>query len=344
MAVAESTIQRNWRDLIKPKRLEVDPDTLTPTYGKFVGEPFERGFGITIGNALRRILLSSLQGAAITSVRIDGVLHEFSTIPGVTEDVTDIILNLKDVRLKLHGEGPKVIRIKADKEGVVRAGDIVTDGTVEILNPELPIATLSKNARLEMEMTVKLGRGYVPAERNKEEDAPIGTIPIDSIFSPIRKVNYTVTNARVGQITDYDKLTLEVWTDGSVRPEDAVAYAAKILKDQLSIFINFEEEAEPVLAPAAEDQAKLNENLFKSVDELELSVRSANCLKNADIRTIGELVQKTEAEMLKTKNFGRKSLNEIKEILAEMGLSLGMKLENFPTREERRKLEEAKGT
>ncbi len=343
MAVAESTIQRNWRDLIKPKRLEVDPDTLTPTYGKFVGEPFERGFGITIGNALRRILLSSLQGAAITSVRIDGVLHEFSTIPGVTEDVTDIILNLKDVRLKMHAEGPKIIRIKADKEGVVRAADIVTDETVEILNPDLPIATLSKNARLEMEMTVKQGRGYVPAERNKEEDAPIGTIPIDSIFSPIRKVNYTVTNARVGQITDYDRLTLEVWTNGSVRPEDAVAYAAKILKDQLSIFINFEEEAEPVLTPAAEDAARLNENLFKSVEELELSVRSANCLKNAGIKTIGELVQRTEAEMLKTKNFGRKSLNEIKEILAEMGLTLGMKLDNFPPAEERRRLEEAKG-
>jgi DNA-directed RNA polymerase subunit alpha len=342
MAVAENTIHRNWRDLIRPKRLEVDPDTLTPTYGKFVGEPFERGFGITIGNALRRILLSSLQGAAITAVRIDGVLHEFSTIPGVAEDVTDIILNLKDVKLRMHAEGPKTIRIKADKEGVVRAGDIVHDETIEVLNPDLHVATLSKNARLEMEMSVKHGRGYIPAERNKEEDAPIGTIPIDSIFSPIRKVNYTVSNARVGQITDYDKLTLEVWTNGSVRPEDAVAYAAKILKDQLAIFINFEEEAEALPTPAAEEQAKLNENLFKSVDELELSVRSANCLKNADIRYIGELVQKTEAEMLKTKNFGRKSLNEIKEILAEMGLSLGMKLDNFPTREERRRLEEGK--
>jgi DNA-directed RNA polymerase subunit alpha len=342
MAVAENTIHRNWRDLIRPKRLEVDPDTLTPTYGKFVGEPFERGFGITIGNALRRILLSSLQGAAITAVRIDGVLHEFSTIPGVAEDVTDIILNLKDVKLRMHAEGPKTIRIKADKEGVVRAGDIVHDETIEVLNPDLHVATLSKNARLEMEMSVKHGRGYIPAERNKEEDAPIGTIPIDSIFSPIRKVNYTVSNARVGQITDYDKLTLEVWTNGSVRPEDAVAYAAKILKDQLAIFINFEEAAEALPTPAAEEQAKLNENLFKSVDELELSVRSANCLKNADIRYIGELVQKTEAEMLKTKNFGRKSLNEIKEILAEMGLSLGMKLDNFPTREERRRLEEGK--
>ncbi|HWP34284.1 MAG TPA: DNA-directed RNA polymerase subunit alpha [Thermodesulfobacteriota bacterium] len=336
-------MQRNWRDLIKPKRLEVEQETLTPTYGKFIAEPLERGYGITLGNALRRVLLSSLQGAAITAVRIDGVLHEFSTIPGVTEDVTDIILNLKEVRLRMHGEGPKVIRIKADKEGEVRAGDIITDETVEILNPELHIATLSRNARLEMEMVVKQGRGYVPAERNKEENQPIGTIPIDAIFSPIRKVNYTVTNARVGQMTDYDKLTLEVWTNGGVRPEDAVAYAAKILKEQLSIFINFEEEAEPVVAPkVAEERAKINEHLYKSVDELELSVRSANCLKNADIKYIGELVQKTEAEMLKTKNFGRKSLNEIKEILAEMGLSLGMKVD-FPTREERRRMEEAKG-
>jgi DNA-directed RNA polymerase subunit alpha len=343
MAVAEGIMHRNWRDLIKPKRLEVEPDSLTPTYGKFVGEPFERGFGITIGNALRRILLSSLQGAAISAVRIDGVLHEFSTIPGVAEDVTDIVLNLKDVRLKMHAEGPKTIRIKADKEGDVRAGDIVHDDTIEILNPELHIATLSKSARLEMEMTVKHGRGYIPADRNKEEDQPIGTIPIDSIFSPVRKVNYTVTNARVGQITDYDKLILEIWTNGSVRPEDAVAFAAKILKDQLSIFINFEEETEAAAAPAPEETAKLNENLFKSVDELELSVRSANCLRNAGIRTIGELVQKTEAEMLKTKNFGRKSLNEIKEILAEMGLTLGMKLDNFPTVEERRKSEEARG-
>jgi DNA-directed RNA polymerase subunit alpha len=263
-------------------------------------------------------------------------------VPGVAEDVTDIVLNLKDVRIKMHAEGPKTIRIKADKEGVVRAGDIVHDDTVEVLNPDLHIATLSKNARLEMEMTVKHGRGYIPADRNKEEDAPIGTIAIDSIFSPVRKVNYTVSNARVGQITDYDKLTLEVWTNGSVRPEDAVAYAAKILKDQLSIFINFEEEAEGGGLAAPEETAKLNENLFKSVDELELSVRSANCLKNADIRYIGELVQKSEAEMLKTKNFGRKSLNEIKEILSEMGLSLGMKLDSFPTREERRKLEEGK--
>ncbi|NIS62243.1 MAG: DNA-directed RNA polymerase subunit alpha [Proteobacteria bacterium] len=325
-------MQRNWKELIKPKKLEVERETLTPFYGKFYAEPFERGFGITIGNSLRRILLSSLQGAAITSVKIDGVLHEFTSIPGVTEDVTDIILNLKEVKIKLHADGPKTIRIETEGEGVVRAGDIVTDDTIEIMNPDHPIATLSPDGKLKMEMVVKRGKGYVPAERNKEEDQPIGTIPIDAIFSPITKVNYTVTNARVGQITDYDKLTVEVWTNGCVRPEDAVAYAAKILKDQLSIMINFEEEDETDEEEMEHEQEQLNENLFKSVDELELSVRSANCLKHADIRLIGELVQKTESEILGTKNFGRKSLNEIKEILAEMGLSLGMKLENFPAK------------
>ncbi|MFB0508275.1 MAG: DNA-directed RNA polymerase subunit alpha [Thermodesulfobacteriota bacterium] len=323
-------MQRNWKDLIKPKKLEVERETLTPFYGKFYAEPFERGFGITIGNSLRRILLSSLQGAAITSVNIDGVLHEFTSIPGVTEDVTDIILNLKEVKIKLHADGPKTIRIEKEGEGMVRAGDIITDDTIEIMNPDHPIATLSPDGKLKMEMVVKRGKGYVPAERNKEEDQPIGTIPIDAIFSPVTKVNYTVTNARVGQITDYDKLTVEVWTNGCVRPEDAVAYAAKILKDQLSIMINFEEEDETDEEEMEHEQEQLNENLFKSVDELELSVRSANCLKHADIRLIGELVQKTESEILATKNFGRKSLNEIKEILAEMGLSLGMKLENFP--------------
>ncbi len=325
-------VQKSWRDLIRPKRLEVEQDTLTPFYGKFTAEPLERGFGITIGNSLRRILLSSLQGAAITSVKIDGVLHEFSAIPGVKEDVTEIILNLKEVRLKLHTEGPKTIRIKAEGPKVLKAGDIITGDAVEILNPDHPIATLSRDAKLSMEMSVKMGRGYVPAERNKEEHQPIGTIPMDAIFSPIKKVNYTVTNARVGQITDYDKLTLEVWTDGSLSPEEAVAHAAKILKDQLSIFITFEEgeeEETSVQEPTGETE-KLNENLFRSVDELELSVRSANCLKHADIKLIGDLVQKTEAEILATKNFGRKSLNEIKEILAEMGLSLGMKLENWP--------------
>ncbi len=327
-------MQRNWKDLIKPKKLEVERETLTPFYGKFYAEPFERGFGITIGNSLRRILLSSLQGAAITSVKIDGVLHEFTSIPGVTEDVTDIILNLKEVKIKLHADGPKTAQIEAKGEGVVRAGDIITDDTIEIMNPDHPIAALSPDGKLKMEMMVKRGKGYVPAERNKEEGQPIGTIAIDAIFSPITKVNYTVTNARVGQITDYDKLTLEVWTNGCVRPEDAVAYAAKILKDQLSIMINFEEEDETDEEEFDEEQELLNENLFKSVDELELSVRSANCLKHADIKLIGELVQKTESEILATKNFGRKSLNEIKEILAEMGLSLGMKLENFPAQAE----------
>jgi DNA-directed RNA polymerase subunit alpha len=332
---------KNLKDLIRPKRLEMEKETLTSFYGKFVAEPFERGFGITIGNSLRRILLSSLQGAAITSVKIDGVLHEFSAIPGVKEDVTEIILNLKEVRLKLHTEGPKTIRVKTEGPRVLRAGDIQTGDSVEILTPEHYIATLSKDAKLSIEMVVKMGRGYVPAERNKEENQPIGTIPIDAIFSPIKKVNYTVTNARVGQITDYDRLTLEVWTDGSLSPEEAVAHAAKILKNQLSIFITFEEEEEAeMVTPAGQEEIeKLNENLFRSVDELELSVRSANCLKHANIKLIGDLVQKTEAEILATKNFGRKSLNEIKEILSEMGLSLGMKLESWPPKKAEEEME-----
>jgi DNA-directed RNA polymerase subunit alpha len=321
--------------------LEVEKETLTPFYGKFIAEPFERGFGITIGNSLRRILLASLQGAAITSVKIDGVLHEFSTIPGVKEDVTEIILNLKEVRLKLHTEGPKIIRVKTEGPKVLKAGDMLTGDAVEILNPEHYIATLSRDAKLSMEMMVKMGRSYVPAERNKEENQPIGTLPMDAIFSPIKKVNYTVTNARVGQITDYDKLTLEVWTDGSLNSEEAVAHAAKILKEQLSIFITFEEEAEAemVTSGGQEEIERLNENLFRSVDELELSVRSANCLKHANIRLIGDLVQKTEAEILATKNFGRKSLNEIKEILTEMGLSLGMNLENWPPKTTKEEME-----
>jgi DNA-directed RNA polymerase subunit alpha len=319
--------------------VEIEKETLTPFYGKFTAEPFERGFGITIGNSLRRILLSSLQGAAITSVRIDGVLHEFSTIPGVKEDVTEIILNLKEVRLKLHTEGPKTIRLKTEGPKVLKAGDIITGDAVEILNPEHYLATLSKDAKLSMEMTVKMGKGYVSAERNKEENQPIGTIPIDAIFSPIKKVNYTVTNARVGQITDYDRLTLEVWTDGSLSPEEAVAQASKILKDQLTIFITFEEEEEMEVSGDEGGKKGLNENLFRSVDELELSVRSANCLKHANIKLIGDLVQKTEAEILATKNFGRKSLNEIKEILAEMGLSLGMKVENWPPKKEQEEME-----
>lgn len=325
-------VQKSWKDLIRPKKLEAEKETLTPFYGKFTAEPFERGFGITIGNSLRRILLSSLQGAALTSVKIDGVLHEFSAIPGVKEDVTEIILNLKEVRLKLHTEGPKTIRVKAEGPRVLKAGDILTGDAVEILNPDHTIATLSRDGKLSMEMVAKVGRGYVPAERNRDENQPIGTLPMDAIFSPIKKVNYTVTNARVGQITDYDKLTLELWTDGSLNPEEAVAHAAKILKDQLSIFVTFEEseEEEITVQEHQGDMDKLNENLFRSVDELELSVRSANCLKHADIRLIGDLVQKTEAEILATKNFGRKSLNEIKEILLEMGLGLGMKLDNWP--------------
>ncbi len=334
-------MQKSWKDLIRPKRLEVEKETLTPFYGKFAAEPFERGFGITIGNSLRRILLSSLQGAAITSVKIDGVLHEFSTIPGAKEDVTEIILNLKEVRLKLHTEGPKTIRLKAEGPKVLKAGDMITGDAVEILNPDHYIATLSRDGKLSIEMVVKMGRGYVPAERNKEESQPIGTIPMDAIFSPIKKVNYTVTNARVGQITDYDKLTLEVWTDGSINPEEAVAHSAKILKEQLSIFITFEEEEEAEGAYAEEEVEKeaFNENLLRSVDELELSVRSANCLKHANIKLIGDLVQKTEAEILATKNFGRKSLNEIKEILTEMGLSLGMKLDNWPPKKSEEEME-----
>jgi DNA-directed RNA polymerase subunit alpha len=327
-------MERNWRELMKPKRLERDEGSYSRFYGKFSCEPLERGFGITMGNALRRILLSSVQGAAITSVKIDGVLHEFSSIPGVREDVTDIVLNLKEVRLKLHGEEPKTVYAEKAGNGSLTAGDLVCPPEVEVLNPEAHIAHLSKDAKLRMEMQVKLGKGYVPAERNREEGAPIGVIPMDATFSPIRKVNYVVTQARVGQITDYDRLTMEIWTDGSVKPEDALGYAAKILKEQVSVFINFEEETEPKKAQEIQEETPLNENLFRTVEELELSVRSANCLKNANIRYIGELVQKSEAEMLKTKNFGRKSLNEIKEILTEMGLTLGMKLEGFPSREE----------
>jgi DNA-directed RNA polymerase subunit alpha len=333
-------MQKSWKDLIRPKRLEVEKETLTPTYGRFTAEPFERGFGITIGNSLRRILLSSLQGGAITSMKVDGVLHEFSTIPGTKEDITEIILNLKEVRLKLHTEGPKTIRVKAEGPKVLKAGDIITGDAVEILNPDHYIATLSRDGKLSMEMVVKMGRGYVSAERNKEEGQPIGTIPMDAIFSPIKKVNYTVTNARVGQITDYDKLILEVWTDGSLNPEEAVAHAAKILKDQLSIFITFEEEEEEVSYPEDEEEKEaFNENLLRSVDELELSVRSANCLKHANIKLIGDLVQRTEAEILATKNFGRKSLNEIKEILTEMGLSLGMKLDHWPPKKSEEEME-----
>jgi DNA-directed RNA polymerase subunit alpha len=332
---------KNWRELIKPKRIEIDAGRSTPTYGRFICEPLERGFGITIGNSLRRILLSSLQGAAVVSVKFDGVRHEFSTIPGVLEDVTDIILNLKEIKLKILDEEEAVVRLAREGEGEVKAGDIDTGDLVEILNPDQHIATMNKEAKLSMEMVVRTGKGYVPAEKTKGKDQPIGVIPMDAVFSPIQRVNYMITNARVGQITDYDKLTLEVWTDGSVVPEDAVAFAAKILKEQMSPFINFEEEPEPVEEEEEEKEEKLNENLFRPVSELELSVRSANCLKNANITLIGELVQRTEAEMLKTKNFGRKSLNEIKAILDDMGLSLGMKLDNFPPADKSDEMEEA---
>jgi DNA-directed RNA polymerase subunit alpha len=322
-------IYKNWTDLIKPKKLEVDGETHNRFYGKFSCEPLERGFGITLGNALRRVLLSSLRGSAITAVRIQDVFHEFSAIPGVIEDVTEILLNLKQVRLKMTGDGMKILRLEGRGQTELKAGNIQTDGTVEILNPEHHIASLSADGALSLEMTARTGKGFVPAEANKEEDQRIGFIPLDASFSPIRKVNYVVTQARVGQRTDYDKLTLEVWTDGSLGPENAVAFAAKILKEHLSMFINFEEEPEGLEERAMEEPPALNENLYRSVNELELSVRAANCLKNASIRYIGELVQKTEQEMLKTKNFGRKSLNEIKEILTEMGLHLGMKLESF---------------
>jgi len=330
-------ISKNWRDLIKPKSLLVDRESLKPTYGKFVGEPFERGFGITIGNSLRRVLLSSIQGAAFTQVKIDGVLHEFTSIPEVSEDVTDIVLNLKEVQLKMESWEAKDCKVDAKGPCEVKASDIQTDASVEILNPDHHIATVSERGHLKMDLKACRGRGYIPAEMNKDPEAEVGVIPMDAIFSPIKKVNYQVTNARVGQMTDYDKLTLEIWTDGSVHPEDAVAYASKILKEQLTIFINFPEEDVSAEEERNEEQERLMESLMRSVDELELSVRSANCLENANIKSIGDLVQKTEAEMLKTKNFGRKSLKEIKDILAEMGLSLGMKLENWPPREIKKK-------
>jgi DNA-directed RNA polymerase subunit alpha len=324
-------VASNWRDLIRPRKLEVEPETLTDSYGRFTCEPLERGFGTTLGNGIRRVLLSSLKGAAITAVKIEGAMHEFTSLPNVAEDVTDIVLNLKEVIVRCVDSKPRTVRLEKDGEGRVTAGDIQLVDGVEVLNPEHVIMNCSKGAKVRMELEIGTGRGYVPAERNKTPNMPIGMIPIDALFSPIRKVNFQVTNARVGQQTDYDRLTLEVWTNGTVRPEDAVAYAAKIFKDQLSIFINFQEQPEPVQEPlVSEEQQKLSEHLWKSVDDLELSVRSANCLQNANIRYIGELVQKTESEMLKTKNFGRKSLKEIKEILSSMGLSLGMKLDGWP--------------
>lgn len=335
-------VARNWRDLIRPKSLSVETETLSPVYGRFVCEPLERGFGITLGNSLRRVLLSSLQGAAITAVKIDGALHEFTSVPDVVEDVTTIVLNMKEVVVRAHSPRTHVVRIEKDGPAEVKASDIQSNDQIEVLNPDHVICTVAKGGRFSAELTITVGRGYVPSERTKQPGQPIGTIAIDALYSPLRKVNYTVTNARVGQMTDYDKLTLEVWTDGSVKPQDAVAYAAKILKDQLTIFINFEEEPEAVSSVKEEDEP-LNENLFRSVEELELSVRSANCLQNANIHLIGELVQRTESEMLKTKNFGRKSLKEIKEILADMGLSLGMRIDNWPQMLDRWKQQQANG-
>jgi DNA-directed RNA polymerase subunit alpha len=323
-------MHRNWQDLITPNNVEIA--ALTDTYGKFIAKPLERGYGITLGNSLRRVLLSSINGAAIVAVRIEGVDHELSTITGVKEDVTDIILNLKQVNIRYLGENDARITLKSKGDGVLRAGDIQASSDVEILNPDQHIATVGEDGTLSMEMIVRHGRGYVSADANRTESIPTGYIVTDSIFAPVRRVAYNVSNARVGQMTDYDKLTLEVWTNAAVRPDDALAYAAKILKEQLTIFINFDE-SEEVEARGSEEtieaRPQLNENLFKTVDSLELSVRAANCLENANIKYIGELVTKTEAEMLKTKNFGRKSLNEIKDILAEMGLSLGMKIDGF---------------
>jgi len=314
-----------WKGFQKPKRLVCNMDTLTDKYGQFSAQPFERGFGTTIGNALRRVLLSSIEGGAITAVKIEGVMHEFSSIPGVVEDATDIILNLKQIPLKMHTEGPKTLYLIVDKQGEVTSRMIQEDADVEILDKDVYIATVSEGGSLHIEMRVKIGRGYVSAEKNFDEDLPIGYIPVDSVHSPIRKVNYTVEAARLGQMTDYDKLTLDVWTNGAVTPQDAIGLAAKLLKDHTATFINIEEEPEMEQAPPEKPAAVYNENLDRSVEELELSVRSYNCLKNANITTIRELVQKSEQEMLKTKNFGRKSLNEIKEILSAMGLSLGMK-------------------
>jgi len=331
---SDELMYMNWQELMTPEKVQV---TSNPSYCKFVCEPLERGFGITIGNSLRRIILSSLYGAAIVSVKFDVVMHEFSAIPGVLEDVSEIILNLKQVRFKVTDPEPRTVRIDASGEGPVMAGDIISDdGHCEVLNKKQPIATLSEKASLKLEMKVKVGKGYSLAEANKDEDAPAGTIPIDAVFSPIKRVNFTVGNARIGQRTDYDKLTMEIWTDGSVAPEDAIAYAAKILKEQMTLFINFDEQLQPKPDIKTEERQppQFNDNLYRSVEELELSVRSANCLKNADIIKIYQLVSKTEPEMLKTKNFGRKSLNEIKEVLTEMGLSLGMKIEGFTPPEE----------
>ncbi len=326
-------MQKNWRDLIKPKKLDIDNDTLSNTYTKFVIEPLERGFGVTMGSSLRRVLMSSLRGGAITSVKIDGVLHEFSSIDGVKEDVSDIILSLKQVRLKVHGDENRTLKVNLKGAGDFTASDIQCDAGVEVLNPTLHIATLSNDAEINMELTASVGKGYMSADANDDPDLPVGSIPIDAIFNPVVRVNFDVSNARVGQRTDYDKLTLEVWTTGAITPQDAVAVASKILKDQYSVFITFEE-MEEEFDERKDDTPKFNPNLFKTVDEMELSVRSANCLKNANIKFIGEMVMKTDQEMLRTKNFGRKSLNEIKELLHSMELDFGMNVEGFPSRDE----------
>jgi len=322
-------IHKNWQELIKPNKLEVYPGAEAGRTATVVAEPLERGFGLTLGNALRRVLLSSLQGAAVKAVQIDGVLHEFSSIAGVREDVTDIVLNIKEIAIKMQGEGPKRMVVRKQGPGTVTAGDIQTVSDIEVLNPELVLCTLDEGAEIRMEFTVDTGKGYVTADRNRPEDAPIGLIPVDSLYSPVKKVSYRVENTREGQILDYDKLTLTVETDGSLSPDDAVAYAARILQDQLAIFVNFEEPKKEPTEVAIPELA-FNPALLKKVDELELSVRSANCLKNDNIVYIGDLIQKSEGEMLRTPNFGRKSLNEIKEVLAQMGLHLGMEVANWP--------------
>ena len=323
------SIQKNWQELIKPNKLEVTAGDDPRRMATAIAEPLERGFGLTLGNALRRILLSSLQGAAITSIHIDGVLHEFSSIPGVREDVTDIVLNIKDIAIKYQGEGVKRVTLKKTGPGVVTAGDIQTTGDVQILNPDLVICTLDEGAEIRIEFTINTGKGYVPADRNRAEDAPIGLIPVDSLYSPVRKVSYRVENTREGQVLDYDKLSLTIETNGAISPEDALAYSARILQDQLNVFVNFEEPRREEATPSI-PQLAFNPALLKKVDELELSVRSANCLKNDNIVYIGDLIQKSEAEMLRTPNFGRKSLNEIKEVLAQMGLHLGMEVPGWP--------------
>ena len=322
-------LQKNWTEMIKPSRLDIQPGPDAKRVAKVVAEPLERGFGLTLGNALRRVLLSSLQGAAVTSMHVDGVLHEFSSIPGVREDLTDVVLNVKSIALRMYGDGPKRMRLRSEGPGEVTAGQIETGHDIEVMNPDLVICTLDDGARIDMDLTVETGKGYIPGSQNRPEDAPIGLIPVDAMFSPVRKVSYKVENTRVGQVTDYDKLTMEIETNGAVTPEDSVALAARILQEQLQLFINFDEPA----VREYEDQPSeppFNKNLLRKVDELELSVRSANCLKNDNIVYIGDLVQKSEAEMLRTPNFGRKSLNEIKEVLSTMGLHLGMEIPNWP--------------